>query len=134
MTNGDVIRRKLYEMSDDELSVCVADFVMDNINSSEWYALDGKFPRERVLTWLGMESKEEDPDSVDMEWISVNESLPLLGVNVLVTRRRDNGVRYVRIASYQGDCWMDNTDEYMKPNQHPVIAWKSMPMAYCGKK
>lgn len=67
MTNGDVIRRKLSEMSDDELSVCVADFVMDNINSSEWYALDGKFPRERVLTWLGMESKEEDPDSANNE-------------------------------------------------------------------
>ena len=76
MTNGDVIRRKLYEMSDDELSVCVADFVMDNINSSEWYALDGKFPRERVLTWLGMESKEEVNESMFTDTFSQCDNCP----------------------------------------------------------
>lgn len=138
MTNGDMIRRYLSEMDDDELCRAATDLIQGNITNAEWGRLKdtaGENIYSRMMLWLSQQSKEEeDPDSVDTEWVSVKESLPLLGVNVLVTRRMNNGVRYVRIASYQGDCWMDNTDEYMKPNPHPVIAWKSMPMAYCGKE
>ena len=138
MTNGDMIRRYLSEMDDDELCRAATDLIQGNITNAEWERLKdtaGENIYSRMMLWLSQQSKEEeDPDSVDTEWVSVKESLPLLGVNVLVTRRMNNGVRYVRIASYQGDCWMDNTDEYMKPNPHPVIAWKSMPMAYCGKE
>lgn len=138
MTNGDMIRRYLSEMDDDELCRAATDLIQGNITNAEWEklkAIAGDNIYSRMMLWLSQPSKEEeDPDSADAEWIPVSKSLPLLGVNVLVTRRMDNGVRYARIASYQGDCWMDNTDEYMKPNPHPVIAWKSMPMAYCGEE
>lgn len=49
--------------------------------------------------------------------------LPEEGFTVLVTRITDSNARYLRLATYQGDCWMDNSDEYGKPNPHPVIAW-----------
>ena len=67
--------------------------------------------------------------SVD-RWISVEDALPEIGYSVLVTRQTENNTRYVRIASRQDDCWMDNTDKYGKPNPHPVIAWMPMPDAY----
>lgn len=63
-------------------------------------------------------------------WIPVSERLPEIGYNVFVTRQTESNARYVRIASRQDDCWMDNTDEYGKPNPHPVIAWMPMPDAY----
>lgn len=63
-------------------------------------------------------------------WIPVSERLPEIGYNVLVTRQTENNTRYVRIASRQDDCWMDNTDKYGKPNPHQVIAWMPMPNAY----
>lgn len=63
-------------------------------------------------------------------WIPVDDALPEIGYNVLVTRQTENNTRYVRIASRQDDCWMDNTDKYGKPNPHPVIAWMPMPNAY----
>lgn len=63
-------------------------------------------------------------------WIPVSERLPEIGYNVFVTRQTENNTRYVRIASRQDDCWMDNSDTYGKPNPHPVIAWMPMPDAY----
>ena len=63
-------------------------------------------------------------------WISVENALPEIGYSVLVTRQTENNTRYVRIASRQDDCWMDNADTYGKPNPHPVIAWMPMPDAY----
>lgn len=63
-------------------------------------------------------------------WIPVDDALPEIGYSVLVTRQTENNTRYVRIASRQDDCWMDNTDKYGKPNPHPVIAWMPMPDAY----
>ena len=63
-------------------------------------------------------------------WIPVEDALPEIGYSVLVTRQTENNTRYVRIASRQDDCWMDSTDEYGKPNPHPVIAWMQMPDAY----
>ena len=63
-------------------------------------------------------------------WIPVEDALPEIGYSVLVTRQTENNTRYVRIASRQDDCWMDNTDKYGKPNPHPVIAWQPMPDAY----
>ena len=138
MTNGDVIRKRLSEMTDKELCSIGDEFMCYLFPKSECEKYTDKGCFLCKMSWEDwlqqtVELQGESND-VDTDWISVNESLPLLGVNVLVTRRMDNGVRYVRIASYQGDCWMDNTDEYMKPNPHPVIAWKSMPMAYCGKE
>lgn len=140
MTNGDIIRKRLSEMTNEELCFICDDFICRLIPKSicNKYAELGASCAVCKLeweSWLQQPAESEDnSNNTDAEWISVNESLPLIGANVLVTRRMDNGVRYVRIASYQGDCWMDNTDEYMKPNPHPVIAWKSMPMAYCGKE
>lgn len=63
-------------------------------------------------------------------WIPVDDSLPEIGYNVLVTRQTESNARYIRIASRQDDCWMDSTDEYGKPNPHLVIAWMPMPDAY----
>ena len=63
-------------------------------------------------------------------WIPVEDALPEIGYNVLVTRQTESKARYTRIASRQDDCWMDSTDEYGKPNPHPVIAWMPMPDAY----
>ena len=63
-------------------------------------------------------------------WISVEDALPEIGYSVLVTRQTESNTRYVRIASRQDDCWMDNTDKYGKPNPHHVIAWMPMPDAY----
>lgn len=63
-------------------------------------------------------------------WISVEDALPEIGYSVLVTRQTESNTRYVRIASRQDDCWMDNTDKYGKPNPHQVIAWMPMPDAY----
>lgn len=63
-------------------------------------------------------------------WIPVEDALPEIGYNVFVTRQTESKARYTRIASRQDDCWMDSTDEYGKPNPHPVIAWMPMPDAY----
>lgn len=63
-------------------------------------------------------------------WIPVEDKLPEIGYNVLVTRQTESNTRYIRIASRQDDCWMDNTDEYGKPNRHKVISWMPMPDAY----
>lgn len=63
-------------------------------------------------------------------WIPVEDALPEIGYSVLVIRQTESNTRYVRIASRQDDCWMDNTDKYGKPNPHPVIAWMTMPDAY----
>ena len=63
-------------------------------------------------------------------WIPVKDALPEIGYNVLVTRQTESNSRYIRIASRQDDCWMDSTDEYGKPNPHPVIAWMPIPNAY----
>ena len=66
----------------------------------------------------------------ESRWIPVSERLPEKGYSVLVTRIIDDNCKYVRIASYQGDCWMDNTDEFNKPNPHKVIAWQSLSPCY----
>lgn len=63
-------------------------------------------------------------------WIPVEDALPEIGYNVLVTRQTESNARYTRIASRQDDCWMDSKDEYGKPNPHQVIAWMPMPDAY----
>ena len=66
----------------------------------------------------------------ELRWIPVNERLPEKGYSVLVTRITDDNCKYVRIASYQGDCWMDDTDEFNKPNPHKVIAWQPLSPCY----
>lgn len=63
-------------------------------------------------------------------WISVEDALPEIGYSVLVTRQTESNTRYIRIASRQDDCWMDNIDKYGKPNPHQVVAWMPMPDAY----
>lgn len=63
-------------------------------------------------------------------WIPVSERLPDKGYSVLVMRITDDGYKYMRAATYQGDCWMDNTDEFNKPNPHKVIAWMPLPQPY----
>lgn len=63
-------------------------------------------------------------------WIPIDDALPEIGYSVFVTRQTESNARYVRIASRQDDCWMDNTDKYGKPNPHQVIAWMPMPDAY----
>ncbi len=73
--------------------------------------------------------KIEDIPAVN-RWIPVEDALPEIGYSVLVTRQTESNTRYIRIASRQDDCWMDNTDKYGKPNTHPVIAWMPMPNAY----
>lgn len=63
-------------------------------------------------------------------WIPVEDALPEIGYSVLVTRQTESNTRYIRIASRQDDCWMDNADKYGNPNPHQVIAWMPMPDAY----
>ena len=73
------------------------------------------------------------PVTPQQSWIPVSERLPDKGYSVYVTRITDDNCKYVRIASYQGDCWMDNTDEFNKPNPHKVIAWQPLPESYKGE-
>ena len=63
-------------------------------------------------------------------WIPVTEELPEVGYCVLVTRITKNGDMYIKIASYQEECWMDDTDKYGEPNSDTVIAWMSLPQPY----
>lgn len=63
-------------------------------------------------------------------WIPVTERLPDEGYSVLVMRITDENYKYMRVATYQGDCWMDDTDKFNKPNPHKVIAWMSLPEPY----
>lgn len=74
----------------------------------------------------------EDMPSVTPKagWIPVTERLPDKGYSVLVMRITDDSYKYMRVATYQGDCWMDNTDEFNKPNPHKVIAWMPLPQPY----
>lgn len=64
------------------------------------------------------------------KWIPVSEELPEVGFSVLVTRITNNGNMYKRIASYQEECWMDDTDKYGEPNSDTVIAWMPLPESY----
>lgn len=66
------------------------------------------------------------------EWIPVTERLPDEGYSVLVMRITDDNYKYMRVATYQGDCWMDDTDKFNKPNPHKVIAWMPLPQPYEG--
>ena len=66
------------------------------------------------------------------EWIPVTERLPDEGYSVLVMRITDDSYKYMRVATYQGDCWMDDTDKFNKPNPHKVIAWMPLPEPYKG--
>lgn len=72
--------------------------------------------------------------SIEQEhkWIPVTERLPDEGYSVLVTRITDENYKYMRVATYQGDCWMDDTDKFNKPNPHKVIAWMTLPEPYKG--
>ena len=63
-------------------------------------------------------------------WILVEDALPEIGYSVLVTRQTESNTRYIRTASRQDDCWMDDTDKYGSPNPHQVITWMPMPDAY----
>lgn len=72
---------------------------------------------------------KDEPTAINI-WIPCSEKLPEIGFDVLVTRQKDKGARYRKIATYQGDCWMDNSDEYGKPNPDPVIAWTPIPDVY----
>ena len=71
MTNGDMIRRYLSEMDDDELCRAATDLIQGNITNSEWEklkAIAGENIYSRMMLWLSQPSKEEeDPDSVDAE-------------------------------------------------------------------
>lgn len=63
-------------------------------------------------------------------WNPVTERLPEEGYSVLVMRITDDSYKYMRVATYQGDCWMDDTDKFNKPNPHKVIAWMPLPQPY----
>lgn len=71
-------------------------------------------------------------DGLEQEpkWIPVTEGLPDEGYSVLVMRITDENYKYMRVATYQGDCWMDDTDIFNKPNPHKVIAWMPLPQPY----
>ena len=82
-------------------------------------------------TWMSYEIADSIWDAPAVNrWISVEDALPEIGYSVLVTRQTESNTRYIKIASRQDDCWMDNTDKYGKPNPHQVIAWMPMPDAY----
>lgn len=70
MTNGDMIRKYLFEMDDDELCRAATDLIQGNITNAEWEKLKdtaGENIYSRMMLWLSQQSKEEeDPDSVDM--------------------------------------------------------------------
>lgn len=63
-------------------------------------------------------------------WIPVEDSLPEIGYIVWVTQITNSGFKYMRLATYQGDCWMDNSDKYRNPNPDTVMAWMPIPDAY----
>ena len=82
-------------------------------------------------TWMSYEIADSIWDAPDVNrWIPVEDALPEIGYSVLVTRQTESNTRYIRIASRQDDCWMDNTDKYGMPNPHQVVAWMPMPDAY----
>ena len=92
----------------------------DGNHSEKWCAM-----QEAKMTIENMPSAQPE-----QRWIPCSERLPDEGYSVLVTRIIDDNCKYVRIASYQGDCWMDNTDEFNKPNPHKVIAWQPFSKPY----
>ena len=88
---------------------------------------------KQLASWLTELKQRRESEKQELEinpWIPVDDALPEIGYSVLVTRQTESNTRYVRIASRQDDCWMDNADKYGKPNPHPVIAWMPIPNAY----
>lgn len=83
-----------------------------------------KHPIKEAL-YAAQKALEQEP-----RWIPVTERLPDEGYRVLVTRITDENYKYMRVATYQGDCWMDDTDKFNKPNPHKVIAWMPLPEPY----
>lgn len=69
-------------------------------------------------------------EKINGGWVPVTERLPEEGYSVLVMRITDDSYKYMRVATYQGDCWMDDTDIFNKPNPHKVIAWMPLPQPY----
>lgn len=76
---------------------------------------------------MAIKALEKEP-----RWVPVTERLPEEGYSVLVMRITDANYKYMRVATYQGDCWMDDTDKFNKPNPHKVIAWMTSPEPYKG--
>ena len=101
----------------------------------KWSCAECKSEHEQLLSWLMELQGRREADIYWQRfnrWIPCNERMPEIGYNVLVTRITDNGHKYVRIATRQDDCWMDNSDEYMRPNPHAVLAWMPIPEEYKG--